>query len=409
VLGGSHPAISPQNVAEFDSIRNGHTTVLTAICEKFRRQMPIARRFAYFDHAAVGPLPEPTRAAIARWLEQATDLGDTVWPEWARQLEQGRQHAAAMIGADPDEIALVPNTTTGINFVAQGLPWQAGDNVVTLANEFPSNVYPWQNLAPLGVETRLVEAPLGIVDLNRLEAACDERTRVLSVSWVGYASGYRIDLHEVAELCRRKNVLFFLDAIQGLGVFPIDVGNTKVDFLAADGHKWLLGPEGAGILYIRRERLDLLRPVHAGWNSVQRQYDFGHLDLKFRAAASRYEGGSANMAGQIGFAASLALFRELGTTPHESSIGQEVENIRDHAHDELARCGAEFISPTVLHHNSGILTFNIPGIEPAALREKLLAADVVVSCRGGGVRISAHGYNNQADVARLIEVVRTPS
>jgi selenocysteine lyase/cysteine desulfurase len=312
-----------------------------------------------------------------------------------------------MIGAEPDEIALVSNTTTGINFIAQGFPWRTGDNVVTLANEFPSNVYPWQNLAALGVETRLVEAPGGIVDLNRLEAACDERTRILSISWVGYASGYRIDHDEVAELCRRKKVLFFLDAIQGLGVYPIDVRRTPVDFLAADGHKWLLGPEGAGVLFIRREHLDLIRPVHVGWNSVQRQYDFAHLDLKLRPAASRYEGGSTNMVGQIGFAASLALFRELGVSPQESLLAQEVDNIRAHARNELKHCGAEFISPDVAGHNSGILTFNIPGIEPATLREKCLAADIVVSCRGGGVRISLHGYNNQEDMARLTDVVRS--
>ena len=368
--------------------------------------MPIARRFAYFDHAAVGPLPERTQAAIGRWLQQATELGDTVWPEWNRQVEQGRTHAAALIGASPDEIALVPNTTAGINYIAQGLPWQAGDNVVTLANEFPSNVYPWQNLAAMGVECRLIEAPGGIVDLNRLAAAIDERTRVLSVSWVGYATGYRVDLDQVAELCQRKNVLFFLDAIQGLGVYPLDVRRTQVDFLAADGHKWLLGPEGAGVLFMRREHLDRVRPVHVGWNSVQRQYDFANLDFQLRPAASRYEGGSTNMVGQIGFAASLAMFQELGAGPLENLIGAEVDKIRVHARAELQSCGAEFISPDVPGHNSGILTFNIPGIDPAALRTKLLAADIVVSCRGGGVRLSLHGYNNEDDVGRLIDVVR---
>ncbi len=368
--------------------------------------MPIARRFAYFDHAAVGPLPEPTQAAIARWLQQATELGDTVWPEWNRQVEQGRTHAAAMIGAETAEIALLPNTTAGINYIAQGLPWQVGDNVVTLANEFPSNVYPWQNLAPLGVECRLVDAPGGIVDLNRLEAAIDERTRILSVSWVGYASGYRLDLDQVAELCRRRNVLFFLDAIQGLGVYPLDVRRTHVDFLAADGHKWLLGPEGAGVMFMRREHLDLIRPVHVGWNSVQRQYDFANLDFQLRPVAARYEGGSTNMVGQIGFAASLAMFRELGVTPQASPVGAEVDAISAHARHELRKSNAEILSAEVAGHGSGIITFNMPGSEPMQLREKLLAADVVVSCRGGGVRISLHGYNNLDDVSRLLEVIQ---
>lgn len=380
--------------------------MLTATRENFRRQMPIARRFAYFDHAAVGPLPEPTRAAIAHWLQQAAEVGDTVWPEWNRQAEQARHHAAALIGAGPDEIALVPNTTAGINYIAQGFPWQPGDNVVTLANEFPSNAYPWQNLAALGVECRLVPVPGGIVDLNRIAAACDERTRIVSLSWVGYATGYRLDLQEIAYFLQQRNIRFFLDAIQGLGVFPLDVRTTPVDFLAADGHKWMLAPEGAGVLYIRRELLDVIRPVHVGWNSVQRPYDFGRIDFRLKPTAARYEGGSANMAGQIGLAASLNLLRELGVSPQASPVGEAVIAIAQHAREELQRLGATIMSPCVAGHESGIVTFTLPNVEPALIRERLLAVGVVVSCRGGGVRISAHGYNNEEDVARLIEALR---
>lgn len=375
--------------------------------EKFRLQMPVTRRFAYFDHAAVAPLPEPTRAAVAEWLQQAAELGDAVWPEWNRRLELARTHTAAMIGAATDEIALVPNTTAGINYVAQGFPWQPGDNVVTLANEFPSNAYPWLNLAPRGVETRLVEVPGGVVDLNRIEAAMDERTRLLSLSWVGFASGYRVDLHQIAELCRRRNVRFFLDAIQGLGVYPLDVRTIPVDFLAADGHKWLLGPEGAGVLYIRREMLDVIRPVHVGWNSVQRPFDFDRIEFELKKSAARYEGGAANMAGQIALGASLGLLRELGVSPTESPVGDAVLQIADYTRAELRRSGATIVSTDVEGHRSGIVTFTMTGRDPKELREKLFAANVVTSCRGGGVRISAHGYNDEGDVGSLIEVITT--
>jgi selenocysteine lyase/cysteine desulfurase len=368
--------------------------------------MPIARRLAYFDHAAVAPLPEPTRVAVTEWLTQAAELGDAVWPEWNRRAELARSHAAALIGAGTDEIALVPNTTAGINYIAQGFPWQPGDNVVTLANEFPSNAYPWLNLAPLGVETRLVDAPGGVVDLNRIEAACDERTRLLSISWVGFASGYRVNLNEVAELCQRRNIRFFLDAIQGLGVFPLDVRTTAVDFLAADGHKWLLGPEGAGLMYIRREMLDLIRPVHVGWNSVVRPYDFDRIEFTLKRSAARYEGGAANMAGQIALGASLGLLRELGVSPTESPVGNAVLQIADHIRGELRMIGATIVSTDVAGHQSGIVTFTMPGRDPKELRERLFAADVVTSCRGGGVRISAHGYNDESDVARLVEVAQ---
>ncbi|QDU30147.1 Isopenicillin N epimerase [Anatilimnocola aggregata] len=371
--------------------------------------MPVVRRFAYFDHAAVGPLPEPSRRAVAQWLTEATELGDTVWPRWNGQLEQARRHAAELMGAELDEIALIPNTTAGINYIAQGFPWQAGDNVVTLANEFPSNAYPWLNLAAQGVQTRLVDVPGGLVDLNRLEEAIDERTRLLSLSWIGYASGYRIDLDEVAQLCQRKNIFFFLDAIQGLGVFPIDVRRTKVDFLAADGHKWLLGPEGAGLMFMRREHLDFIRPAHVGWNSVQRPYEFDRIAFNIKQSAARYEGGAANMGGQIALAQSLGLLRELGVSPQASPVANDILAIAEHARQQLARCGARLLSPNEPGHTSGIVTFAIPGTEPTQLREKLLAAEVVVSCRGGGVRISLHGYNNAEDIARMIAVIEASS
>src|SRR5262245_37883371 len=256
--------------------------------------MPIAQHVAYFDHAAVAPLPATTRNAIQRWLQQATEEGDVVWGQWAARMEEIRATAARLINAQPGEIALVPNTTSGISLVAEGLDWLSGDNVVTLANEFPSNQYPWMNQAWRSIEVRRVPVDNGIVDLDRVAAACDQRTRIVSLSWVGYASGWRIDVHQVAQMCRRLGCLFFLDAIQGLGVFPLDVQATGVDFLAADGHKWLLGPEGAGLLFVRQEHLSLLRPLMVGWNSVVQGSDYTRIELNIRNESARYEGGSQN-------------------------------------------------------------------------------------------------------------------
>ena len=235
----------------------------------FRGQMPIVRQWAYLDHAAVSPLPGPTREAIVAWAEEAATAGSTVWTGWSQRAEQVRLAAARLIGAEPEEIALAKNTTQGINFVAEGFPWQAGDNVVILADEFPANQYPWLHLAERGVETRRVPTNEGTVDLDRLAAACDGRTRIVSVSWVGYASGWRNDVDRLVEIAHGCGGLLCLDAIQGLGVFPLNVKHTAVDFLAADGHKWLLGPEGAGVFFLRREHLDRLRPVGLGWRKRQ--------------------------------------------------------------------------------------------------------------------------------------------
>lgn len=374
-----------------------------SLVERFRRQMPIAPRYAYFDHAAVAPLPQPTRTAIALWLEEATEHGDTRWPRWAETVRRLRTQAADLIGADASEIALVPNTTSGLSIVAEGWPWQEGDNVVTLANEFPSNLYPWMNLASRGVEARLVPVDGGVVDLNRLESQIDDRTRIVSVSWVGYASGWRVNLAEVAELCRRRNVRLMVDAIQGLGVFPVDVEQLGIDFLAADGHKWLLGPEGAGILYVRREHHDRMRAIGVGWNSVQAGHDFGRIELKLRSDAARWEGGSTNMAGMLGLQASVEFLQSLGVRKDSSPVADQVLALTDELCARLQEIGATLLSPRVGEHRSGIVTFLPPGrLTPAEVRTRLIAAGVIVSCRGGGIRVAPHGYNNRDDVERLI-------
>jgi cysteine desulfurase / selenocysteine lyase len=380
------------------------TPNLLEIQSRFRTQMPVTAKWTYFDHGAVAPLPEPTRAAIATWLQGATNEGDVFWPEWSQQVERTRLAAASLVGAGEDEIALVPNTTTGIGLVAEGFPWKTGDNVVTLANEFPSNLYPWLNLASRGVETRKVPVEGGRVDLDRVEAAIDERTRLVSLSWVGFASGWRIDVAAAAEICHRKGCLFFLDAIQGLGVFPLDVKSSGIDFFAADGHKWLLGPEGAGLLYIRREHLDLLRPLGLGWHSVVGGGSFTS-EMNLRPTAARYEGGTQNMAGMIGLGASLALLADIGLGPASSPVGDLVLSITDYACERLASVGANLLSPREGAQRSGIITFQIPGHDPADIRKALLAAGVVTSCRGGGVRISPHGYNTCDEIDRLVAVL----
>jgi selenocysteine lyase/cysteine desulfurase len=368
--------------------------------------MPIATHVAYFDHAAVAPLPGPTRNAIRHWLDQATEEGDVVWNVWARRLEEVRQTAAGLINAQPNEIALVPNTTTGINLVAEGFPWQEGDNIVTLANEFPSNQYPWMNQSFKGVEIRRVPVDWGVVDLDRLAAACDERTRIVSLSWVGYATGWRIDVGQVGSLCRDRGCLFFLDAIQGLGVFPLDVRTTGVDFLAADGHKWLLGPEGAGVLFVRQEHQSLLRPLMVGWNSVVQGNDYTKIELNIRPEAAKYEGGSQNMIGFTGLGASLDLLASLGVCPHASPVADHVLEITDLACERLLETGAHLHAPRLGPHRSGIVTFDLPGHDPNVVRRRLEAARIIVRCRAGGVRISPHGYATPDEIDRLIDELR---
>lgn len=363
----------------------------------FRDQMPVVRQWAYFDHAAVAPLTEPARKVLAEWADDVAANGDAYWPRWAERLEHLRRRGAELIGAEPAEIALVRNTTEGINLVAEGFPWRSGDNVVTLANEFPSNLYPWMNLADRGVETRRVPVEGGRVDLDQVAAACDDRTRILSVSWVGYASGWRIDVDRLAELAHERGAYIFLDAIQGLGVFPLDVRRTPVDFLAADGHKWLLGPEGAGLFYLRREHLGLLRPLGVGWNSVAQGANFDQVELRLKDAAARYEGGTYNMGGLAALGASLEMLLELGI----DAISRRVLDLVGMARGRLAEIGARLAGDWPPERASGIVSFELPGQNPVSLRKRCLEHGVVLSCRAGRLRISPHAYNNEADVDRL--------
>jgi selenocysteine lyase/cysteine desulfurase len=326
-----------------------------------------------------------------------------------KDVEAMRRAAAEMIGAHPDEIALVGNTTAGISLVAEGIEWRPGDNVVTLADEFPSNVYPWMNLNDRGVETRRVPTESsGWLDLNRLAAACDTRTRVVAVSWVGYATGYRHDLEQIARIAHAHEALFVVDAIQGLGAFPLDVSSVAIDALAAGGQKWQLSPEGAGIACIRRELLGRLRPLGLGSHSVVHERDYTRIELTLKPSAARYEGGAQNMAGMLALGASLRLLSDLGI----QSIAAAVLEITELACQRLTEIGATIVSDRRPDYRggaqrSGIVAFELAGRDPLALKKHCLKQGVVLSCRSGRLRISPHAYNNEEDVNRMVGALQS--
>ncbi|WP_146522915.1 aminotransferase class V-fold PLP-dependent enzyme [Stieleria varia] len=367
--------------------------------------MPIVRQWAYLDHAAVGPLPGPTADAIRHFAMQAECLGDTVWPQWSRKLDLLRSSFADLISAEPSEICLVPNTTTGINIVAEGWPWQPGDSVVLPEGEFPSNLFPWQNQASRGVELRIIPRRDGRVEVADLLDHVDDSTRMIAVSWVGYASGYRVDLHELVQQAHRRGVLVFLDAIQGLGMYPLDCRQTPVDFLAADGHKWMLGPEGIGVAMIRQEHLNTLRCGNVGWNSVQASFNYAQPELKLRNSATRFEAGSSNMLGASALSASVDLIGAVNQAHGPQAIEKRLVELATQFHHQLSDLGIDSRMPSDPQHRSGIVTFEVPWAEPNAVRNAALEKNCVVSCRDGGVRASIHAYNDASDLQRLIDVV----
>lgn len=377
--------------------------------DKLRQEMPISPHYAYLDHAAVSPLPARAADSIKTFAEQATREGDTRWLDWSAAVGRTRRLSAELIDADECEIALVGNTTQAIGLVAEGLPWQAGDNVVVPENEFPSNLLPWRNLARLGVELRLARVgPLGQLDAAALAEQIDSRTRLVSVSWVGFSSGFRCDLDQIAALVHRRSSLLFVDAIQGLGAFPLSVKTTDIDFLAADGHKWMLGPEGAGLMFVKQDHLEMLQPLGIGWNSLQSAgFDPNSVQLKHTAA--RYEGGSTNMVGMMAFGQSLSVLLELGSNQAANGLEAAILHNAQELAELLQQNGFEAQLPQSLENRSGIVGIRWAAADAAGepeyaqARKFLLSRNVVTSVRGGRLRAATHAYNNTSDHQRLLE------
>ncbi|HEY0070933.1 MAG TPA: aminotransferase class V-fold PLP-dependent enzyme, partial [Chloroflexia bacterium] len=275
--------------------------------EDYRHLFPVTEHYAYLNHAGCTPLPRPGLEALARyWAEQSTQ-GVLSEPKYFPVVDHAREKMARVMGADPSEVGWLQNTSTALNMVANGLDWQAGENVVTVQGEFPANIYPWLGLSRLGVETRLVPQRDNRVLVDDIAAAMDGKTRMLSISFVEFATGFRNDLCALGQLCQERGVLFTVDAIQGLGALQLDVHAAGIDFLGAGAHKWLIGPQGVGVFYVRRDAQPLLRPLTANWYSVVNRDDYLTYGQPWVDANSRIEGSTHNVSGLVAFDAILEM------------------------------------------------------------------------------------------------------
>ncbi|QDU81661.1 Cysteine desulfurase [Polystyrenella longa] len=373
------------------------------IWDRFRSQMPITEKWAYFDHAAVAPITRNAQQALHRWTDQAALGAMQGWGAWRQQTEEVRNLGATLLGAKTEEIALVHNTTEGINFVVEGFPWKEGDNVVTLSGEFPTNYIPWRELKAKGVELRVVPTDRGRVSLSEIAEAFDDRTRLLTLSWVNYVSGWRHDLKAISDLTHSRNAYLMVDAIQGLGVLPIDVESMGIDFLSADGHKWLLGPEGAGFFYVKQDLLNLLRPIMTGWNSVEETWSFDKLDRELKQNASRYEGGTANHGLITALGESLKLLLDIGV----DNIEQRLLALNEQIRCRLEQIGGEVLSPRKFENRSGIVSVRFDQVDASAIQRACREQGVLVNSRGGAIRISPHLYTNGEEIDRLIDAIES--
>ncbi len=365
-------------------------------------EFPVTEHLLYFNHAGVSPIPSRAAEAGIRMLQRSRDEGAWQLRKWEELSDEARRRFATLVGASPEEIAFVKNTSEGLSFVAAGFPWKDGDNLVTSDVEYPSNIYPWMRLRVRNVDVRMVQAREGRVRKEDLFAACDGKTRLIALSSVEFANGYRNDLPGIGEYCQRHGIFFCVDGIQSLGVLPMDVKSFGVDALSADGHKWLLGPEGVGAFYISRDVMEMVEPVILGWHSVKNRFDFDHYDFRLSPDARRFEPGSMNTVGLAAFNASMDLLLSVGVDRIWERVRRLTERILEKSREE----GYEVISPDHPEERSGIVTFRVPGVDNSALWKALLARKAACAPRAGGIRLSPHFYNTPEEVDRMFALLR---
>jgi selenocysteine lyase/cysteine desulfurase len=366
--------------------------------ETFRKEFPVTQRLVYLNHAAVAPLCRRAADAMQRLAQDALEFGSLHYDEWLACYDGLRAAAAKLIEANPREIAITKNTSEGIATIAGGIRWRRGDAIVAFKEEFPANFLPWKRLEETGVEIRW----LSIFDpLEHVDRAC-MGARLLAVSFVQYLSGFRIDLEQFGDICSRRGCLFFVDAIQGLGAFPIDVRRAKIGALAADGHKWLLGPEGCGILYVQSDLQDEIEPTEFGWTNVAKYNDYASRDLALRPDAGRYECGTLNTIGCYGLRASIELLLEAGV----ENIAADVQSLGNRIWEGVRALGFETLGTRSPQNAAGIVSFRGSGAEAALIVRRLREAGFIAAPRQGWVRTSPHFYIAPEKIDALLDEIR---
>jgi cysteine desulfurase / selenocysteine lyase len=370
-----------------------------------RREFPICARKIYCAHAADAPLPRRVADAMRDSIERASTDARQYDHELIR-IDETRTLVARLLGAQVEEISFTGPTSSGLNAIANGLDWEKGDEVVCYLDDYPANVYPWLALERHGVKPVLLEtARIGEITPEIVERSLTDRTKLVALSSANYCSGYRIDLDAIGALCAERGVLFCVDAIQTLGVFPAPL--ERIDFLSAGAQKWMLGPSGAGILFVKKSRHELLRPaIIGGWN-VESPNFIAQREIKYAAGGQKFEPGAYTHNAIAGLRAAVELLLEAGPAEVEKQIRALTQSLRE----QIASAGFEFVSPEEEKNRSGILTFRHPRVESERLGEALAKNDVVVSLRfdragRGWLRVSPHFYNTAREMTKIAELLR---
>lgn len=358
--------------------------------DPFEQQFPSTHELCYLNHAAIAPWPLAVSQAVQAFAEENARIGARDYDAWMTRENECRELFARLLNARSDDIALLKNTSEGLSVVAQGLPWQQGDNIVIPDCEFPSNWLPWENLQARGVQLRRVNIHVPEPEQALLNA-CDERTRLISVSAIQYADGLRLHLDRLGPECRSSNIFFCVDAIQQLGMLPLDVEACQIDFLSADAHKWLLGPEGLAVFYTRPAVREQLALTQSGWRQMDNPFQFQRDSWEPSKTARRFEAGSPNMLGIVATHAALGLLLEVGM----DTVAKRVMDNADYLRDQLSqRDDLELSGPQTAERRSAIVNFRPHNLAPGDLLRELRKSNIMSAKRGDGLRLSPHFYQH---------------
>jgi cysteine desulfurase / selenocysteine lyase len=365
--------------------------------EKYAGDFPVAQRMVYLNHAAVSPLCRRAAEAM-KWLaDDCLEHGSLHYDRWMAVYDGLRQATGRLVNGRPENVAIVKNTSEGIATVAIGFDWRPGDRMVAFREEFPANYYPWKRLEEKGVHVEWLSC---LDPLERIGEA-SRGARMLAISFVQFLSGYRAPVQEIGEICRRNCCFLLVDAIQGLGAYPIDAEGWGIAALAADGHKWLTGPEGCGILYINEELRSHVEPVEFGWTNVAKYADYASRDMALRPDAGRYECGTLNTIGCFGLHAAIEFLLDIGL----AKITPALDKLSDRIARGAARKGYELAAGREPGTTSAIVSFRKPGVDARMIVHDLKANGILAAPRAGWVRTSPHFYVDPDGIDRMLDLL----
>lgn len=378
----------------FDNAGTTPAAIEMSLAAAWQHEFPVTESLTYLNHAAVAPLSRRCAEAMKGLADDVLLHGSLHYDRWMECYEGFRVSTATLINAHRDEIAIVKNTSEGIATIALGLDWKPGDRIVAFREEFPANYFPWLRLEARGVQIEW----LSVFDpLDRIDAAA-RGAKLLAISFVQYLSGYRADIEAIGEICHRHGCFYFVDAIQGLGVFPLDVRRCRIHALAADGHKWLLGPEGCGVLYVDRAWQDRIEPVEFGWTNIAGYNDYSCRDMALREDAGRYECGTLNTISIYGLRAAIELALEVGV----DRIGPVVQGLADRLAEGAIAKGYETMIPRTPATGAGIVSIRKASLDARLVISELRRNGITGALRQGWVRLSPHFYVSPEAIERVI-------